>query len=76
MRRRRRGKESGFASSSSPFRSYLSFAGDAPNDQNTMVFKLHVKCERNRDAVKGETDPSKLYIGENGSFSRCELTLR
>ncbi|KAL7411707.1 DNA-directed RNA polymerase [Mrakia frigida] len=39
--------------------------GDVPNDQNTMVFKLFVKCERNREAVKGETDPSKLYHNEN-----------
>jgi len=59
--------------SPSPLFAFSSLVGDHPNDQNTMVFKLFVKCERNRDAVKGETDPSKLYINENGSFEGAHL---
>ena len=51
-------------------------AGEDPNDQKTMVFKLHVKCERNRNAVKGETDPSKLYINENGQSELTPLSPR
>lgn len=39
--------------------------GDDADDSNTVVFHLKVKCERNRNAVKGETDPDKLYIGHN-----------
>lgn len=29
---------------------------------NTIQFNLKVKCERNKNAAKGETDPDKLYI--------------
>ncbi|CED85365.1 dna-directed rna polymerases i and iii 40 kda polypeptide [Phaffia rhodozyma] len=37
---------------------------DSPNDQNTIVMGLQVACERNREAKKGETDPSLLYIND------------
>ncbi|PWN50439.1 putative Rpc40-40 kd subunit of DNA-directed RNA polymerases I and III [Violaceomyces palustris] len=39
--------------------------GDDADDQNTVVFNLKQKCERNPKAAKGETDPEKLYIGSN-----------
>lgn len=39
--------------------------GDDADDTNTVVFHLKVKCERNRNAARGETDPDKLYIGHN-----------
>ncbi|KDQ16574.1 hypothetical protein BOTBODRAFT_186569 [Botryobasidium botryosum FD-172 SS1] len=38
---------------------------DAALDSNTVVFKLHVRCERNFKAAKGETDPEKLYFNSN-----------
>ncbi|PWY98882.1 putative Rpc40-40 kd subunit of DNA-directed RNA polymerases I and III [Testicularia cyperi] len=37
--------------------------GDDADDSNTIVFQLKAKCERNREAARGETDPDKLYIG-------------
>ncbi|SPO45902.1 probable Rpc40 - 40 kD subunit of DNA-directed RNA polymerases I and III [Moesziomyces antarcticus] len=39
--------------------------GDDADDSNTVVFHLKAKCERNRNAARGETDPDKLYIGHN-----------
>lgn len=39
--------------------------GDDADDSNTVVFHLKAKCERNRSAARGETDPDKLYIGHN-----------
>lgn len=39
-----------------------------PNDRNTLVFNLNVKCERNKNAKKDETDPEKLYHHSNGLF--------
>ncbi|KIS69975.1 putative DNA-directed RNA polymerases I and III subunit protein [Mycosarcoma maydis] len=39
--------------------------GDEADDSNTVVFHLKAKCERNRSAARGETDPDKLYIGHN-----------
>ncbi|KAJ2136881.1 DNA-directed RNA polymerase core subunit rpc40 [Coemansia sp. RSA 678] len=36
--------------------------GDIPTDQNTIVLKLDVACEVNRDAAPDETDPKKKYI--------------
>ena len=32
-----------------------------PTDYNTAVLKLNIKCTRNEDAPKGETDPTELY---------------
>ena len=39
--------------------------GDDADDSNTVVFHLKAKCERNRSAARGETDPDKLYVGHN-----------
>lgn len=36
---------------------------------NTFVFNLNVTCTRNPEAVKGETDPKKLYLNEAGTSS-------
>ncbi|KAF8161646.1 DNA-directed RNA polymerase [Crassisporium funariophilum] len=35
---------------------------DAPMDQNTIVFSIKIKCERNPKAPKGSTNPDELYI--------------
>ncbi|KAI9834740.1 MAG: hypothetical protein M1819_002826 [Sarea resinae] len=35
--------------------------GSSPSDYNTVVLKLQVKCTKNREAKKDETDPTKLY---------------
>lgn len=40
-------------------------AAGEQNDRNTLVFNLHVKCERNPKAKKGEMDPEKLYTHAN-----------
>ncbi|KAM0747794.1 DNA-directed RNA polymerase III subunit C5 [Meredithblackwellia eburnea MCA 4105] len=34
---------------------------EEPTDLNTIVFDLVVECEKNKEAKKGETDPSKLW---------------
>ncbi|TAQ89721.1 hypothetical protein B7494_g1952 [Chlorociboria aeruginascens] len=31
------------------------------HDRNTIILTLNIKCTRNRDAAKGETDPLKAY---------------
>ncbi|KAJ2003477.1 DNA-directed RNA polymerase core subunit rpc40 [Coemansia thaxteri] len=38
---------------------------DPPTDQNTIVFKLEVACETNRDAAPGETDPKRKFINSS-----------
>ncbi|KAI9788967.1 MAG: DNA-directed RNA polymerases I and III subunit RPAC1 [Peltula sp. TS41687] len=35
--------------------------GSSPTDYNTVVMNLRVECTENKDAKKGETDPTKLY---------------
>lgn len=47
---------------------------DVPTDQNTVVFRLNVKCERNPGVRKDETDPEKLYKNSNG-LNRLFLNL-
>lgn len=42
--------------------------GDTPTDANTVVFRMHVDCERNKDAARNETNPSKLYKNSGGAF--------
>lgn len=42
--------------------------GDEATEENTLVFTLTVKCERNKRAAKGEKDEEKKYIDSNGEF--------
>ncbi|CDU25594.1 probable Rpc40-40 kD subunit of DNA-directed RNA polymerases I and III [Sporisorium scitamineum] len=48
-----------------PDKVLMRMPGDDADDSNTVVFHLKAKCERNRSAARGETDPDKLYIGHN-----------
>ena len=48
-----------------PDKVLMRMPGDEADDSNTVVFHLKAKCERNRNAARGETDPDKLYIGHN-----------
>ncbi|SNX82160.1 probable Rpc40 - 40 kD subunit of DNA-directed RNA polymerases I and III [Melanopsichium pennsylvanicum] len=48
-----------------PNKVLMRMPGDDADDSNTVVFHLKAKCERNRNAARGETDPDKLYIGHN-----------
>lgn len=48
-----------------PDKVLMRLPGDDADDSNTVVFHLKAKCERNRTAARGETDPDKLYIGHN-----------
>ncbi|KZS94693.1 hypothetical protein SISNIDRAFT_452785 [Sistotremastrum niveocremeum HHB9708] len=47
------------------FRSTDPDVPDIPTDQNTMVFRLNVRCERNPAARRDETDPEVLYRNSN-----------
>lgn len=42
-------------------------AEDAPTDLNTVVFNLVARCERRKDVRKGETDPTKIWHGTEGT---------
>lgn len=48
-----------------PDKVLMRMPGDDADDSNTVVFHLKAKCERNRSAARGETDPDNLYIGHN-----------
>lgn len=48
-----------------PDKVVMRLPGDDADDSNTVVFHLKAKCERNRSAARGETDPDKLYVGHN-----------
>lgn len=41
-------------------------------DHNTLVFRLNVKCERNKAAPKGSTDDNELYINHEVLSSHLE----
>lgn len=45
-----------------PDKVLMRMPGDDADDSNTVVFHLKAKCERNRSAARGETDPDKLYV--------------
>ncbi|ORX40045.1 DNA-directed RNA polymerase [Kockovaella imperatae] len=38
---------------------------DKPSENDTLIFDLRVRCDRNKDASRGETDPRKLYYDSN-----------
>jgi len=43
----------------------IKYRGDAPTDQDTVVFKLQISCERNKQASANAKDPEELYINSN-----------
>ncbi|KAF8515689.1 DNA-directed RNA polymerase [Hysterangium stoloniferum] len=45
---------------------------EVATDRNTIVFRLHVACGRNKDAAKGETVPQKMYINSDVLSSQLE----
>lgn len=38
---------------------------EQPSENDTLIFDLRVRCDRNREAARGETDPQKLYYDSN-----------
>lgn len=38
---------------------------ESPHELDTLIFDLRVRCDRRKDAVKGETDPRKMYYDSN-----------
>ncbi|EGO00665.1 hypothetical protein SERLA73DRAFT_178536 [Serpula lacrymans var. lacrymans S7.3] len=45
---------------------------DQATDRNTLVFRLKVACERNKNAPKGSTDPREMYINSDVLSSHLE----
>ncbi|CAG8611079.1 475_t:CDS:10 [Cetraspora pellucida] len=48
-----------------PDRFHFKHANEPPTDMNTIVFKIEHECTFNPKARDDETDPQKLYIGNN-----------